>query len=98
MPYPGASRGGPGVLHDVQLVRFRNEVFLVHSFLLAQMRSLADARKLEALARKGLPATGQARCYTTGVTGQFGPLSPGALEQVVIDEPPGHLHKGRPAQ
>jgi hypothetical protein len=88
MPYPSASNGGPGVLHDGQLVRFRNEVFLVHSFVFAQMRSLADARKPEALARKGLPATAQARRHATGVKEQFCPLSPGALEQVVVDEPP----------
>lgn len=43
MPYPSASNGGPGALHDGQLVRFRNEVFLVHSFLFAQMHARASS-------------------------------------------------------
>ena len=76
-------------MHDGELVRFKNDGYLIHMFLFAQAKSVADAAKAEALllAGKGNEA---AKKYGTGVAGQFvGPLSHAELQQEVINEPPG---------
>lgn len=80
---------GTGRLHDGELVRFRNEGYLIHSFFIAQARNLADAEKLAALVRKEAPTNSLVRPYVTGVKAQFGPLSPGAGQDEIIDQPPG---------
>jgi len=80
---------GADTLHDGDLVRFKNDGYLVHMFLFAQAKSAADAAKAEKLllANKGNEA---GKLYGTGVTGQFvGPLSHAHLQQEVINEPPG---------
>jgi hypothetical protein len=96
LPVPGAEIDaidfgfrGASTLHDGELVRFKNDGYLIHMFLFAQAKSVADAAKAEALllAGKGNEA---AKKYGTGVAGQFvGPLSHAELQQEVINEPPG---------
>jgi hypothetical protein len=96
LPVPGAEIDaidfgfrGASTLHDGELVRFKNDGYLIHMFLFAQAKSAADATKAEALllAGKGNEA---AKKYSTGVAGQFvGPLSHANLQQEVINEPPG---------
>jgi hypothetical protein len=96
LPVPGAEIDavdfgfrGSSTLHDGELVRFKNDGYLIHMFLFAQAKSVADAAKAEALllAGKGNEA---AKKYGTGVAGQFvGPLSHAELQQEVINEPPG---------
>jgi hypothetical protein len=96
LPVPGATVRaiefafrGASTLHDGELVRFVNDGYLIHMFLFAQAKSLADAAKAEALllAGKGNEAL---KLYSTGVHGMFaGPLSHAELQQEVINEPPG---------
>jgi len=83
---------GASTLHDGELVRFKNDGYLVHMFLFAQAKSLADAGKAEAVLLSGsasqLKQAGKK--YGTGVKGQFaGPLSHGEFQQEVITQPPG---------
>ena len=82
---------GPTTLHDGELVRFKNDGYLVHMFVFAQAKSLADARLAEQALEAGkCNGGGQCRKYATGVKGQFaGPLSHAELQQEVINEPPG---------
>lgn len=96
LPVPGAEIDaidfgfrGASTLHDGELVRFKNDGYLIHMFLFAQAKNAKDATKAEALllAGKGKEA---AQKYSTGVAGQFvGPLSHAELQQEVINEPPG---------
>jgi hypothetical protein len=80
---------GATTLHDGELVRFQNDGFLIHMFVFAQLKSLSDATKAEALLLKGQPKAAL-KLYGTGLTGTFaGPLSHGAMQQEVISEPPG---------
>jgi hypothetical protein len=95
LPAPGATVKaidfgfkGASVLHDGELVRFENTGFLIHMFLYGQVRSVADAKKAEALLLKGnINAAGNKYAIAEG---QFaGPLSTGAMQQEVITQPPG---------
>lgn len=82
---------GAATIRDGELVRFQNDGWLIHMFAFAGVKSLADARKAEALLRAGRVGHGQANKYGTGVKGQFaGPLSHGAVQQEVVNEPPGY--------
>jgi hypothetical protein len=72
LPPPGAEIDaidfgfrGASTLHDGELVRFKNDGYLIHMFLFAQAKSAADATKAEALllAGKGNEA---AKKYGTG--------------------------------
>ena len=77
---------GASVLHDGELVRFHNEGYLIHMFAFAQVKSLADATKAEALLRAGKGTEAEQK-YGTGYNGQFaGPLSHGSVQQEVINE------------
>jgi hypothetical protein len=81
---------GASTLHDGELVRFENDGYLIHMVAYAQAKSVADAKKAEALLLAGDVGHGQASKYGTGVKGMFaGPLSHGALQQQVITQPPG---------
>jgi len=80
---------GASTLRDGELVRFENDGYLIHMVLYAKVKSVADAKKAEALllAGKAKQATGK---FGTGVSGMFaGPLSHGALQQETITQPPG---------
>jgi hypothetical protein len=95
LPAPGAEIDaidfgfrGADTLHDGELVRFKNDGYLIHMFLFIQAKNLADAKKGEALLLAG--KTGGAQKLGTGVQGMFaGPLSHAELQQAVINEPPG---------
>lgn len=97
LPAPGAEVDaidfgfrGADTLHDGELVRFKNDGYLIHMFIFAQAKSAADATKAEALLLAGKP-TLALKTYSTGVHGMFaGPLSHAELQQEVVDEPPGY--------
>jgi hypothetical protein len=83
---------GADTLHDGELVRFKNDGYLIHMFMFAQAKSLADAQAAERVLLTGNQSAikAAARRYGTGVNGLFaGPLSHAELQQEVIDEPPG---------
>ena len=98
LPAPGATVTaidfafrGASTLHDGELVRFKNDGYLIHMFAFEQAKSLADAK----LAEQGILSGkcnggGQCKQYGTGVKGLFaGPLSHAELQQEVVNEPPG---------
>jgi hypothetical protein len=98
LPVPGAEIDaidfafrGASTLHDGELVRFKNDGYLIHMFVFDQVKSLADAK----LAEQGILSGkcnggGQCKQYGTGVKGEFaGPLSHAELQQEVVNEPPG---------
>jgi hypothetical protein len=95
LPKPGGSVTaidfafrGASTLRDGELVRFQNDGYLIHMVLFMQAKSVADAKKGEALLLAG--KTGGGHHLGTGVKGMFaGPLSHGAMQQEVITEPPG---------
>jgi hypothetical protein len=79
---------GASTLHDGELVRFKNDGYLIHMFAFVPVKSAADATKVEALLRAG--NTKGAKKYALGPPGMFaGPLSHAELQQEVITEPPG---------
>jgi hypothetical protein len=81
---------GASKLHDGELVRFENDGYLIHMILFAQAKSVADAKKAEALLLAGKLTSADKKKYGTGVQGMFaGPISHGAVQQEVITEPPG---------
>jgi hypothetical protein len=82
---------GASTLHDGELVRFKNDGYLIHMFIFVQAKSLADAKLAEQALEDGkCNGGGQCKRYGTGVKGQFaGPISHAELQQEVIDEPPG---------
>jgi hypothetical protein len=81
---------GASTLRDGELVRFQNQGYLIHMFLFGQAKSVADAKKVEALLLAGKVGHGQGKQYLTGVKGAFAePLSHGAMQQEVITQPPG---------
>jgi len=96
LPVPGAEIDaidfgfrGASTLHDGELVRFKNDGYLIHMFLFAQAKNATDATKAEALLLAGKSKEAGTK-YGTGVAGQFvGPLSHAELQQEVINEPPG---------
>ena len=98
LPAPGAEIDaidfgfrGASTLHDGELVRFKNDGYLIHMFVFDQAKNLADAK----LAEQGILSGkcnggGQCKQYGTGVKGEFaGPLSHAELQQEVVNEPPG---------
>jgi hypothetical protein len=98
LPTPGAEVDaidfgfrGASTLHDGELVRFKNDGYLIHMFVFDQVKNLADAK----LAEQGILSGkcnggGQCKQYGTGVKGVFaGPLSHAELQQEVVNEPPG---------
>jgi hypothetical protein len=98
LPPPGAEVDaidfgfrGASTLHDGEVVRFKNDGYLIHMFVFIQAKNLADAK----LAEQGIlsgKCSGGGKCkqYGTGVKGEFaGPLSHAELQQEVVNEPPG---------
>ena len=80
---------GADTLHDGELVRFQNHGYLIHMILFARMKSMADAKRGEALLLKG-EINKAGNLYVKGPKGQFaGPLSTGSMQQAVITQPPG---------
>jgi hypothetical protein len=96
LPAPGAEIDaidfgfrGATTLHDGELVRFKNDGYLIHMFLFHRVKSVAAATGAEALLLAGKPKVATQK-YGIGAGGEFaGPLSHAELQQEVIDEPPG---------
>jgi len=96
LPAPGAEIDaidfgfrGASTLHDGELVRFKDDGYLIHMFLFQQVKSVADAAKAEALLLAGNPKEATKK-YGIGAGGEFaGPLSHAELQQEVVNEPPG---------
>ena len=79
---------GASTLHDGELVRFKDDGYLIHMVAYVPVKSVADATKVEALLRAG--DTKDARKYAIGKLSMFaGPLSHAELQQEVITQPPG---------
>jgi hypothetical protein len=78
---------GATTLRDGELVRFKNDGYLIHMFQWARAKSTAAATKAEALLDAGNLQTAQR--YETTQGAFTGPLSSGTTEQETITEPPG---------
>ncbi len=78
---------GPSKLHDGELVRFQNNGFLAHPIQGIGVKNAKTARRLTALLR----AANDKEAPKLGISfPEFaGPLSPGGLQQEVINERPG---------
>ena len=94
LPRPGATISaidfafrGPSQVHDGELVRFQNNGFLVHPVQGIGVRNAKTARRLTALLR----AANDKEAPKLGISfPEFaGPLSPGGVQQELINEPPG---------
>ncbi|MHB8235541.1 MAG: hypothetical protein ACYDHT_12900 [Solirubrobacteraceae bacterium] len=94
LPKPGATIAaidfafqGPSKLHDGELVRFQNSGFLVHQIQGIGVKSAKAAARLTILLRAADDK--QAPKLGTSFPEFAGPLSPGAVQQELIDEQPG---------
>lgn len=80
---------GPSVLHDGTIVRAQNGGYLVHMIIGLGVKNPAVARQAMALLRAG--KDGKAQRLSDG---QFltlaGPLSPGGMQQAVLNAKPGY--------
>jgi hypothetical protein len=94
LPKPGATISaidfafrGPRKLHVGELVRFQNTGFLVHPIQGIGVRNAKTARRLTALLR----AANDKQAPKLGISSpEFaGPLSPGGIQQELINEQPG---------
>ena len=94
LPRPGAmitaidfAFRGPSKLRDGELVRFQNDGFLVHPIQGIGVKNAKTARRLTVLLR----AANDAQAPRLGISfPEFaGPLSPGGVQQEVINERPG---------
>ena len=94
LPRPGATISaidfafrGPSKLYDGELVRFQNNGFLVHPVQGIGVRNAKTARRLTALLR----AANDNEAPKLGISfPEFaGPLSPGGVQQELINERPG---------
>jgi hypothetical protein len=94
LPTPGATITaidfafqGPNKLHDGELVRFQNSGFLVHQIQGIGVKDAKTATRLTALLRAANDM--QAPKLGTSFPEFAGPLSPGAVQQELINERPG---------
>ncbi len=94
LPKPGATITaidfgfrGPSTLHDGELVRFQNGGFLVHQIQGIGVKSTRAAKRLTILLRAARDK--QAPKLGTSFPEFAGPLSPGGVQQELIDERPG---------
>jgi hypothetical protein len=70
-------------------VRFQNDGYVIHMVQFAEVKSLSAARQAEIDLLKG-SLSHALRQFGTGVNGTFaGPISEGAVQQEVVNEPPG---------
>jgi hypothetical protein len=94
LPKPGATIiaidfafQGPSTLHDGELVRFQNSGFLVHQIQGIGVKNANAAKQLTILLRAAKDK--QAPKLGTSFPEFAGPLSPGAVQQELINESPG---------
>jgi hypothetical protein len=76
---------GPRILHSGDLVRFANHGFLVHMIVFATAASHRQARKVARFLKEGKQR--KAQRHATGFGTFAGPLSHGALQQLVVRHP-----------
>lgn len=95
LPAPGATETsiefgfrGPSVLHNGEIVRAVNGGYLVHMDELFGVKSKADARKVIALLKAG--KDNRAARYVTSEVNLAGPLSPGGMQELVLDARAGY--------
>jgi hypothetical protein len=77
---------GASTLHDGELVRFQDGGFLVHMIVGIEVKTMANARAVTA---DLLAGRRPARRLATGFANFAGPLSPGGMQQEVINAKPG---------
>lgn len=78
---------GPTTLHDGELVRFQDGGYLVHMIVAAQAKNTALAQAVMTALRAGKDHLAQR--LSTGGANFAGPLSPGGMQQEVINAKPG---------
>jgi hypothetical protein len=79
---------GPKVLHDGTMVRLENDGFLVHMDVLIGARNKAGAQKIITLLTAGKDHTAQK--LATGSVNLQGPVSPGGMQQEILNAKPGY--------
>jgi hypothetical protein len=80
---------GPKVLHDGTVVRAQNGGYLVHMIIGIGVKNRATGRKVMALLRAGKDGKAQ-RLASRNFLGLAGPISPGGLQQAVLNAKPGY--------
>jgi hypothetical protein len=78
---------GPSTLHRGELVRFENDGFLVHMILGVHVKNMALAAAVTTALKAGKDKL--ARQLSIGAADFAGPLSPGGMQQEVINATPG---------
>jgi hypothetical protein len=79
---------GPKVLHDGTMVRVENGGYLVHMDALIGARNKRGAQKIAALLKAGKDH--KAQKLATGFADLSGPLSPGGMQQQILNAKPGY--------
>ena len=79
---------GANTFYDGELVAFRNQGFLIHTFQAFQVASVANARKVERLLLAGNSKAAQKYEIAAPIM-LVGPLSSGVVQESVITAPPG---------
>lgn len=80
---------GPSVLHDGTMVREQNGGYLVHMIVGVGVKNAATGRRVMALLRAGKDGKAQ-RLGNNRFLGLAGPLSPGGMQQAVLNAKPGY--------
>ena len=80
---------GPTVLHDGTIVRAQNGGFLVHMNIGIGVKNAATGRQVMALLRAGKDGKAQ-RLANRQFLNLAGPLSPGGMQQAVLNAKPGY--------
>jgi hypothetical protein len=82
---------GPSVLHDGTIVRAQNHGFLVHMIFLFRAPHQSTALEVMGLLRLGKDNQAMALLGSNSAfVGLLGPASPGAMQQQVLNAPPGY--------
>jgi hypothetical protein len=79
---------GPTVLHDGTIVRAQNGGYLVHMIIGIGVKNVATAHKVMTLLKAG--KDGKAQRLASGFLALAGPLSPGGMQQSVLNAKPGY--------
>ena len=80
---------GPTVLHDGTIVRAQNGGYLVHMDIGIGVKNAATGRQVMALLRAGRDGKAQ-KLASRQFLGLAGPLSPGGMQQAVLNAKPGY--------
>ena len=80
---------GPTVLHDGTIVRAQNGGYLVHMIIAFGVKNPATGQEVMALLRAGKDGKAQ-KLANRQFLGLAGPLSPGGMQQAVLNAKPGY--------